>query len=114
MLQLKLTSRFHVGCSIVYELLDLLGHDLGTVPCRLVFGLHGHRRWKKALGLSLRLFFGRSGTLAPEAGEERHCGTERVLHRPACASGAVQDQKSKIAGSCKNINWRSGRYEVAF
>lgn len=33
MLQLKLTSRFHVGCSIVYELLDLLGHDLGTVPC---------------------------------------------------------------------------------
>ena len=31
-LQLKLTSRFHVGRSIVYELLDLLGHNLGTVP----------------------------------------------------------------------------------
>lgn len=24
------------------------------------------------------------------------------------------DQMSKMAGSCKNINWRSGRYEVAF
>lgn len=32
-LQLKLTSRFHVGCSIMYELLDLLGHNLGAVPC---------------------------------------------------------------------------------
>jgi len=33
MLQLKLTSGFHVGCGIVYELLDLLGHNLGAVPC---------------------------------------------------------------------------------
>ena len=33
MLQLKLTSRFHVGRSIVYELLHLLGYNVGAVPC---------------------------------------------------------------------------------
>lgn len=32
MLQLKLTSQFHVGRSIVYELLNLLGYNLGAVP----------------------------------------------------------------------------------
>ena len=78
-------------CSIVYELLDLLGHNLGTVPRRLIFGLHGHRWWEKTLGLGLRLFFGRSVTLAPEAREERHCGTREGYTDPL-----VRVEQSKI------------------
>lgn len=33
MLDVEHTSRFHVRCGIMYELLDLLGDDLGAVPC---------------------------------------------------------------------------------
>jgi hypothetical protein len=60
------TSRFHVRCSEMYELLHLLRHDLSTAPCRLVFWLHRHRWWKEALGLGLSLFFGGCRALAPE------------------------------------------------